>query len=376
MPKRTKRDQEQQNASLNSSVVQQKSTGTASPFVDNRSSTVKQQELQETATNSPQVQKATQLQAMADQQSPMMETSSFDDTTQLKEAKETSPMQSFFGEPVAQRALMVGSYNEKKDIKDLGLWWVMACEYVNSKLADPDLEPILLTLKDLNRDVDQEFEMAVGDKLRFITHGNPGGDTVTNETETGKGEGIWAQHGMDLKNESWTDIRDKILGQVEVYNENQEQVSTNSLLKPYFCFMKENQDIMDYHDGNLDEIGEGPVFITNHYVLALDMGKVGNDYSQALAAKNLDMFTPGLGWKTFDDMKAKFPLLTRYKNDEEVDETAMYQEIYNVIAPQYDGLVKLAKEAQILSKDASENSPWEHIKNKLQVDLSPEQQLE
>ncbi len=373
MPKHKRKDKEQL-GSLNHSIAQKKSTSSSSPFIDNRSSTVLQQKLQETADNSPKVQEAAQLQTVADQHAPtqMKENTEMQGSVPQMES-DTAQLQEIAGEPVAQRALVVGSYNDKKDIKDLGLWWVMASEYLNSKLANPDLEPIILTLKDLESPDEQEYDMDVNDKLRFVTHGNPGGDTVTNETPTGKGEGMWKQYGMDLKTESWKDVRQKILSQIEIFNQDDQQLETDSFLKPYFCFMKANKDVMDYHDEDLDKIGDGPVFITNHYVLALQTPSGPLNYATELAARKLDLFTAGLGWKQFGDVSGKFPLLKDYKDGKEVDEGKMYQQIFNTIAPQYEGLVALAKEAKLIKDEISTSAPWENLKDKINVNLDKDQ---
>lgn len=68
MPNHTQTETEQ-SESINYSSTTKKSQSTQTAFVDNRSTTVAQRQLQETADNSPQVQKAAQLQAIADQQS-------------------------------------------------------------------------------------------------------------------------------------------------------------------------------------------------------------------------------------------------------------------------------------------------------------------
>lgn len=68
MSKHIQHDRNQQSLSTNNSITSNKNKGTAK-FIDNRAKTVTQRRLKETANNSPQSQKAAQLQAIANQHS-------------------------------------------------------------------------------------------------------------------------------------------------------------------------------------------------------------------------------------------------------------------------------------------------------------------
>jgi len=282
---------------------------------------------------------------------------------------------------VAQRVLIVGSYNETYDIEDMGLWWAMASEHMNS--VKEGFEAVILTLKDFDRDYDQEYTISVTDKIRFITHGNEGGTTVANETPKGEGEGDWKDYGMDLKNDNWSDIEQKILTKIEVFNQEEMQsVETGSLLKPYFCFMKENEGLMQNYQEELDDIGVGPVFLTNRYVLSLDMSKMGTN--QSILANTItgdsdlsQLFTPYAGWKSFADIKGKLPLLNQYKSegaDSTVDKGEMYTEIFNFIEPKYEKLVILVKD--FIAGNISKKAPWEHLRDMIGSSMSGDEKVD
>lgn len=263
----------------------------------------------------------------------------------------------------AQRALIVGSHNEKYDIEDMGLWWTMACEHKNAQ--HEGFEAVILTLKDFDRDEDQEFVISVNDKIRFITHGMEGGEAVVNEKEGG---------GYDV--EEWADIEAKILAQIEVFNAEQEKIATESLLKPYFCFMKENEGLMDAYHGELADIGEGPVLLTNKFVLALDMAKMEDAETMGRLAAGIrgnaslsQLFTEQAGWRPFSDVAAHLPLLNDFKTKKEASEVnpaEMYDEIYAFVEPRYQGLVDLVGE--LITGAKSARAPWENLRQ--QIDAS------
>ncbi len=270
-----------------------------------------------------------------------------------------------------QRALIVGSHNEKYDINDMGLWWTMACEHKNAQ--HEGFEAVILTLKDFDRDYDQEFEISVNDKVRFITHGYPGGTSVDNEKEGG-----------GYQKEEWADIESKILTQIEVFNAEQEQIATESLLKPYFCFMKENRGLMDAYQGELGDIGEGPVFLTNKFVLALDMAKIRDASSMATLgaaigrdAELSQLFTRGAGWKSFPDVAAHLPLLKDYKTkkaDSVVNHGDMYDEIYAFIEPRYQKLVDLV--GDFITGNKSAKAPWENLRQHIDASVDDKDVVE
>ncbi len=279
---------------------------------------------------------------------------------------------------IVQRVLIVGSYNEKRDINDMGLWWAMACEHLNAKAMG--FEAVILTLKDFNRDYDQEYTMSVKDKIRFITHGNPGGTKITNETEPGKAKGRWTQYqNADLQDDDWAEIEHRILTQIEVFNHEQGQIATGTLLKPYFCFMMANQDMIQRYHPDMDDIGDGEAFLTNNYILALDPKKMQTDVHVAMGEEVeatpalLEIFEPPNYWKSYDDVKGKLPLLKAFKEGEDVDMDAVYAEIFAYIEPKYQLLVGLVEKYGMAAGKISEQSPWDNIRTKVSSALSDKQ---
>jgi hypothetical protein len=339
--------------------IQQQSLKTGmqtATLTDNRPEAIAQRQLKDGINKSESVQQLKAYQAMANNHAlQVMQKRSYTDN----------------GKTV-QRALIVGSYNEKYDIEDMGLWWTMACEHKNAQKEG--LNAVILTLKDFDRDVDQEYTISIRDKIRFISHGNKGGKTMANETLKGHGEGDWANYGMDLKNDNWLDIERRILEQIQVFNiEAKEQIETGSLLKPYFCYMKENEELMNRYQPELlsDNIGVGPVFLTNKYVLAIDEEKL-EPTSEVISKKIQEneelnqLFNENILWRKFGELQDSLPLLKQYKTEKAtstVNLAAMYDQIYAFIEPKYQALVDICND--VVADNVSNKGPWENLREKI-----------
>lgn len=235
---------------------------------------------------------------------------------------------------VIQRHLFVDTPDDFRQLEDLGMWWVMACEWHDQKqvrkgAVSKDPRDYITSLSNVGQ---AEGKIDKGEHIRMVAHG----------TDHAHGETLMV--GAD-KNVKAADKKQEIKA---VYEKGGgREMEKDNAFSALYCFGAQDKGIMKQQG-----FGAGPLLMPRGNISTIDLGK-GVDAK--LWTKDGKFITQAGMWRKASDALGDLPALKVYKTSKAHDGgllAAALEEVFVQIDSEYTEFVKA------LTATGSTANPW------------------